>query len=195
MSGAGGSALQELWSHGCHVPFSRAKRCEAVSSHPKGSPRCQLQPMRFSQQVMQRGRMLFEGGFGSICKARFSVKKLSSGDIPASSPALPAQGDWLPPNTAEVVGSETPGCRRRRDPLGCHRARCGTAEPGSARPPDWTRPPSIPGELKREENHQGTGITPLMGDVQVQRLRIPYFPNPPSSVGKEPRRRSNTTRN
>lgn len=108
--------------------------------------------MRFSQQVMQRGRMLSEGGFGSICKAKCRVKNLSSGQMQLPPPALPAQRDLLPLNTVEVAGSETPGCRQRRDLPGCHQAHCGTAEPGSARPRGWTPLLSIQEGLEREKN-------------------------------------------
>lgn len=71
----------------------------------------------------------------------------------------PTRGLDPPLNTEEVVGSGIPGCRRRRDPPGCPRARCGTEEPGSARPLGWTRLLSTQGGLKRKQNHQGIGNT------------------------------------
>lgn len=150
----GVSALQ-LWSlsrRSGAVP--RPKGCEGASFQPDGLSRCQSHPRRFSQQVMQRGRMLSDDGFGSICKAEFTVRNPGSSHIPPISlqplrPGSAELGDLLPLNTAEVVGSETPGCRRRRDLPGHHPVRCGTVEPGSAQPPGWTRLMSIQGELKK----------------------------------------------
>jgi len=100
-SGARVSPLRELWSRGHRVPVSRPKCREGASFHPKGSPSCQLHPTRSSQQVMQRGRMLSEGGFGSICKAKFRVKNLSSGHIPAISTSPRSPGGFL---TSEYSG-------------------------------------------------------------------------------------------
>lgn len=74
----GSRALQELWSHSHCVSISRPKCCEGESFHPKGSLHCQLHLMRFSQQVMQRGRMLSEGGFGSISEYSGGGRKRNS---------------------------------------------------------------------------------------------------------------------
>lgn len=88
----GVSALQ-LWSlshRSGAVP--RPKGCEGASFQPDGLSRCQSHPRHFSQQVMQRGRILSDGGFGSICKAEFRVKNPGSSHIPPTSLQSPSPG-------------------------------------------------------------------------------------------------------
>lgn len=98
-------------------------------------------------------------GLDQSAKTSLESKTPAVGTSQLGPAALPAQGGLVPLNTVEAAGSETPGCRQRKDPPGCHRVRCGTAERGFALPLGWTQLRSTQEELKREQSHQGRGNT------------------------------------